>query len=59
MRQMIKYVITIESEFWKKFRQTIAKHRTINQVIVKMIMLRVRKRNPKGVERGLVWSKPV
>jgi len=34
---MAKYLLTIDDDLWKKFKQTITRDRTINDVITEMI----------------------
>jgi len=40
---MVKYTITVEDELWEKFKKTITKDKTINEVIVELIRQRVKK----------------
>ena len=41
---MTKYMLTVEDELWKRFKQTITKDKTINQAIVELIKQRVEER---------------
>jgi len=46
---MTKYTISVEDELWEKFKQTVAKDRTINEAIVEMIRRREVNRGPGEV----------
>ena len=38
---MTKYTVDVDGELWEKFKQTITKDKTINNVIIEMIVRRV------------------
>jgi len=42
---VVKYTITVDDELWRKFKKTITKDKTINDVVVELIRQRVEKHN--------------
>jgi len=42
---MTKYTIKVDDELWEKFKQTITKDKTINDVIVELIKQRVERKD--------------
>lgn len=44
---MTKYTIKVDNDLWKKFKKTITKDRTINNVIVELIKRRINE-NERG-----------
>ena len=39
---MTKYTITVDDELWSKFKETVNKNETLNDMIVKLIRERVK-----------------